>query len=181
MDAYQMAQSAPLQQMPYTLNLDRNPSRALTFNRKIPSRPNQVTLDGRINRSSVLVFPNLKQAVRFRDEFVTCSNIQHRVWDAMPRKVSGDENHPYAVSYKTGIKFTGRKHIMGGVVPIPFELENSEMLDKLITYNISVFLFDSYLYNPCEHELTVHGNVWIPPEHIMYYPSDIATLFDKQG
>ena len=184
MDAHQIAHtSAPLPNMPYTLNMGQTPNRALTFNRKLErnnkpeSDPQSVTLGGRVNTSSVVVFPTLRQALQFRDEFVTCSNMQHREWSTNPR--DEPENNPFAVSYSTGIKFTGRNHHMGEINPIPFEFEKPEYLDKLITYNVSIFMFDAYLYNPVKRKLTVFGNIWTPPEHIMYYPSDIDALYKQ--
>lgn len=166
--------TAPLQQVPYTLNMDRDPNRALVFNKK----PGSTTREGeRDSRSSVVVFPTLKQATQFRDEFVTCSNVQHREWDARPRPMFDDD--VFGVSYLAKIQFNRRNHQTNPIVPMPFEFENPEYLDKLITYNVSAFLFDGYVYSPTERALTVFGNVWTPPKNIMYYPSDVESLYQN--
>ena len=169
--AHNVSTTAPLQHMPYTLNLERSPSRALVFNKK----PGSIREGERNSRSSVVVFPTLKQALQFRDEFVTCSNVQHREWDARPQPMF--EEDLYGVSYRAEIQFNRRSHHTNPIVPVPFEFENAEYLDKLITYNVSAFLFDGYVYSSTDRALTVFGNLWTPPKNIVYYPSDVETLY----
>jgi hypothetical protein len=88
------------------------------------------------------------------------------------------------VTYRTSIRMvhkgamnTRRDQTNKNIVPVPFAFDDSEYLDKLITYNVSAFLYDGCAYDPGRRTLAVFGNVWTPPEHIMYYPEDVEALF----
>lgn len=178
MDAFRMTK--PQYQTPYTLNIGKNAHRALTFSRKAQPTSSPVSSDmcGRCSRSSLVVFRNCEEAVHFRDEFIACSNLQHREWDATHKPVFTDDN--FGMSYKTAIKFNNKKNDTNDILPVPFEFEDTKYLDKLITYNVSVFLFDGYIYNPAERTISVFGNMWSPPTDIVYFPSDIETLYNKE-
>lgn len=164
---------------PYALSLYKDSSRLLTMNRRIYLNENKSA-----DTSSIIVFRCSDQARDFRDEVMIGTNLQNNTWT-----LSCDENEDYFSNNKFKFAVYQTKvydmfpnmqnlddHIM---IPTPFEeFDNKEMIDKLITYNISVFFMDSYNQNCSNRNISIYGHIWTPPQNIMYYSSDIEQLYN---
>lgn len=169
---------------PYALSLYKDSSRLLTMNKKIYLNDDKST-----NKSSIILFRCSDQAKDFRDKVMIGTNLQKNTWNL---SCDNNDNNNYDddddLSYEK-FKFAVYQtkvykmspniqnlddHIM---IPTPFdEFDNKRFIDKLITYNISVFFMDSYNQN--KKNLSVHGHIWTPPQNVVHYSSDIEQLYN---
>lgn len=168
---------------PYALSLYTNTNRMLTMNKKIYLNEDKST-----NKSSIIVFRCSDQAKDFRDKVMIGTNLQKNTWTLSCDNNDNNNNNDDYFSYekfKSAVYQTKIYNMFPNIqnlddhimIPTPFDdFDNKQFIDKLITYNISVFFMDSYNQN--KKILSVYGHLWTPPQDVIHYSSDIEQLYN---
>lgn len=160
---------------PYALSLYNDNARMFTLNRRVFANENKPT-----NTSSIVLFRCNELAKQFRDEVIIGSDLSFNAWSLSCDDMSVDN------TYKQAIYHTKKKKVFNDfnenaiIIPKPLEdFDSKEFIDQLVTYNISAFFMDSYQISIWGDNVNLYGNIWTPPQDVLYYTSDIEKLYNN--
>lgn len=147
---------------PISITLKHDKTRPLTINQN----------NSRYNQSTIVVFRDTFKASHFRN--VMLNNgicVSNNYWTLY-----------YAINDDKQVKFTTEitnvEYVNKNVFNLtPFNLYNNELVNKLITYKISVMFLNNYILQ--KNTIEIFGDIWTPPNDVMYYPSDIESMYNK--
>lgn len=148
--------------LPISITLKHDKTRPLTLNQN----------NSRYNQSTIVVFRDTFKASHFRN--ILLNNgicVTNNTWTLYYD--TNDEKKVKFTSELTNVEYVN-KNVFNLT---PFNFYNNELVDKLITYNISVMFLHNFMFQ--NNTIEMFGDIWTPPEDVMYYPSDIKSLYNK--
>ena len=162
---------------PYTLNKKQNNS-ILTLNNRPPTTRNIVTPNGEpfhetAFESTIPVFQSVDNTVAFRDHVLRRIDLHTCDW-----VVSRNHNDNEAV-YSTRTKLRSTiNELAGGTAPVPFHLQGSDVIEKLIVHSVAILIVDEIRFNPERSRLDIDGRLWVPPSNVALDMNVLTAMYN---
>jgi hypothetical protein len=152
---------------PHTLNKRADNGVFTLNNRPTPPRPHTTTPNGDpfhevAFESTIPVFQSPENVVAFRDHVLRRIDLRACEW-----VVSRNHNDNEAV-YSTRTKLLGTwdRVITERTDPVPFHLNGTDVIEKLIVHSVAILIVDIVRFSPEKHTLDIEGRLWVPPSNV---------------